>query len=286
MLNIAIQGGRASFHDITARKFFSQDITTINYPDFHALCRAVAEDHVDYGVIAIENSIAAGILSNYTLIEQYDLKIIGEVSLHIELHLMALPGQTIEDIKLVKSHYMALNQCREFLNEHGAGEKFHVEEAEDTAESARLIAEEKRMGEAAIAGFSAAQLYGLTIINEGVHTIKKNYTRFFILQSKNNHRATDHSDNSKSTIHFETSHKVGSLARVLNIFVEHGINLSMIQSVPILGRPDQYSFYVDCEWSDYNEYLKGLEEMKKDISAIKILGEYKKGEKIYDRSDS
>src|SRR5690554_1875025 len=189
-MKIAIQGGNASFHDIASRNYFGNDIQIVQCHSFRYLCDVLKNDEADYAVMAIENSIAGSILGNYSLIREYDFFIIGEIQLRIEQNLMALPGTKIEDLRKIRSHYMALLQCDTFLNQHPT---VKIEEYHDTAESARSIREKNEIGVAAIAGRYAAELYNLDIIAEGVETEKKNYTRFMIL-SRNKKVSTQEVD--------------------------------------------------------------------------------------------
>jgi prephenate dehydratase len=276
-MKIAIQGGDASFHDIAARNFFGKDIETIHCESFKKLCDVLTAGTADFAVMAIENSIAGSILSNYTLIEQYDFYIIGDIQLRIEQNLMALPGVKIEDVKKVRSHYMALLQCTEFLS---AYQHIQLEEYFDTADSARDLKKNNEREVAAIAGRYAAELYGLELLATGIETEKMNYTRFMVL-SRNRKEKIEGAN--KATLSFQLSDKVGALAEVLRVVVDNNINLTRIQSVPILGKPNQYTFYVDCEWENYEDFKKAI-EINSIVWKMKILGEYKKGEMIHDYS--
>lgn len=278
-MKIAIQGGNASFHDIASRNYFGSDIQTIQCDSFRYLCEVLKSGEADYAVMAIENSIAGSILGNYSLMREYGFFIIGEIQLRIEQNLMALPGTKIEDLKKIRSHYMALLQCDTFLNQYP---EIKIEEYHDTAESARVIREKNETGVAAIAGRYAAELYDLDIIAEGIETEKKNYTRFMIL-SRNKKVNTAEVD--KATICFQLPNTVGALADVLRIIVENEINLTRIQSMPILGKPNEYTFYVDCEFNDFNKFKQSI-AINSIVRDLTILGEYKKGKTIHDYSKS
>lgn len=282
-MKVAIQGGQASFHDIATHLFFeNQDIELLENDTFKGVCKAIQEEEVEYGLLAIENSIAGTILLNYSLIEEFDLNIVGEYKLRIKHNLMALPGQSLEEIKLVRSHYMALLQCKEFLDKYPY---MTVEEATDTADSAKAIRENNSKGIAAIAGDKAAKLYDLEILAPEIETIKQNYTRFFVLSKKENHYYK-RIDLDKATLSFELPHQVGALAKALQIIVDNEINLTKIQSVPIIGKPDQYTFYIDCIWSDYRNMLECYNELNSLVVNANILGEYKNFEINYDHSVS
>ncbi|MFK7900439.1 MAG: prephenate dehydratase [Cyclobacteriaceae bacterium] len=273
---IGIQGGIASFHDTVAHIYFGEEIEVVECATFERLCEVVKQGEVDYAVMAIENSIAGSIIPNYSLIESYELGIIGEVKLRIMMHFMALPGQEIQDITKVMSHYMALLQCNEFLNQYPAIES---KKTHDTADSAKMIREGELKGVAAIAGYRAAKTYDLTVLASEIETIKENFTRFFIL-SKEEKVAS--SEINKTTLSFQLPNQVGSLATVLKSIVDHEINLTKIQSVPIIGKPDEYTFYVDCEYSSYKRYRECMAVLRQHVNNPRILGEYKKGEFVFD----
>lgn len=271
MLKVAIQGGKASFHEIAAQEFFNEKLEITECDTFRKVCDALESEKVDYGLLAIENSIAGSILENYSLIQEFGHFVCGEYKLPIKQNLMALPGQKIQDIKVVKSHYMALLQCSDFFHQypHIKQEKYH-----DTADSAKYIKENLVQGEGAIASKSAAEVYGLELLAESVETIKENYTRFLVL-SKNKKFLYEKSEVNKATISFELTDRVGALAETLKAIVDNHINLTKIQSIPIVGRPDNYTFYIDCTWDDQASILNCYRELRNKITKMTILGEYK-----------
>jgi prephenate dehydratase len=271
MLKIAIQGGKASFHDIAAHELFAKDIQAVECDTFRKVCVQVAQGTVDYGLMAIENSIAGSILENYSLLKEYGHFVCGEYKLRIKQNLMALPGQKMEDIQVARSHYMALLQCNDFFEQypHIKLEKYH-----DTADSAREIRENNQIGIAAIAGERAAKLYDLEILAESIETEKQNYTRFLLISKKKTFLYPKNELN-KATLSFELPDRVGALADALRVIVDNKINLTKIQSIPLLGKPDNYTFYIDCQWDEQSNILKCYREMKKIISQMTILGEYK-----------
>lgn len=281
-MNIAIQGGKASFHDIAARQFFDKDITTLECSTFREVCELVKNGRADFGLMAIENSIAGSILNNYGLLQEYGHFITGEYKLRIKQNLMALPGQRLEDITLVRSHYMALLQCGEFLDQFP---RIQVEKSHDTADSAREIREKELKGVGAIAGDYAAELYDLEILAESVETIKLNYTRFLVI-STGRDKIVDKGPINKATLSFELPDEVGSLAQALKIIVDYQINLTKIQSIPIIGRPDQYTFYLDCVWNSDDNLKRCLVQLNKLIHNMRILGEYHNMEITYDHIKS
>ncbi len=272
---IAIQGGPASFHDIASRNYYEEKVDLEYCKTFREVCEKVISGEVDQGLMVIENSIAGSILPNYSLIKEYGLFIAGEYKLRIVQNLMALPGQQISDIKLAKSHYMALLQCKEYFERHP---HIVLEENHDTADSAKEIRENHEMGVAAIAGDLAAEIYNLEILSESIETNKLNFTRFWAVQKERFLSAT----NNKATLSFELPNTVGALAEALKIIVDHGINLTKIQSIPLLGKPDQYTFYIDCIWSNQEQIKACYGQLYHLLTNLKVLGEYKNWEINYD----
>ncbi|MDR1592990.1 MAG: prephenate dehydratase [Prevotellaceae bacterium] len=271
-MKIAIQGVAGAFHDEAARRFFGEDIGLIECDTFRLLCGKVDSGEADYGIMAIENTIAGSLLQNYGYIDEFRLRIIGEIYLRIKMNLMALKGTKIKNLKQILSHPIALRQCAEYLGT--LSKNVLITEAEDTAESAKKIYENQLADTAAVAGTVAAQMYHLDILKEGIETIKKNYTRFIVL-SKNHHPVTDCN---KASLSFQVRHQPGSLAEALTIFACHDVNVTKIQSVPILGQPYQYSFHVDVEWDNSASYDASIAEIVRHVSGLSIYGEYKKGE--------
>lgn len=281
-MKVAIQGGVASFHDIAARRFFKQDLDLICCKTFRELCEVLTSGKADYAAMAIENSIAGSILGNYALMREYKLRIIGEIHLRIEQNLMALPGTRLEEVQIVRSHYMALNQCEEFLLKHPY---LTLQEYYDTADSAKDLARDvpaqgKKI--AAIASRYAAEVYGLDLLAESIETVKENYTRFFILTRD---RKVKVEQPTKATLCFQLPDRIGALTEVLKVIVENRLNLTKIQSLPILGKPSEYTFYVDCEWSSYEHFKRSI-VINSLVNDLVILGEYKKGEVIHDYTRS
>ncbi len=269
---VAIQGIATSFHDFAAKKYFGSNAVSVECSSFKAVCECLKNGNSDFGVMAIENSITGSILGNYTLLSSYHFKIIGEVFLHIQMNLMAHPGVELKDIEVIQSHPVAIRQCGEFLET--LPEKIKILEKSDTASSAKQIMDEKLKNTAAIAGAEVARVYGLDILEKRIEDNKKNYTRFLILSNEPNVDKT----NNKASLCFELGHQVGALSIVLNILKEHSINMTKIQSLPIVGKPYEYSFHVDVEWSDYNMYEKAINLVLRNVSTLTVLGEYQKGE--------
>jgi len=272
MKRIAVQGIIGSFHENAALNYFNEKVEVVECKSFTSVCDMVDADQVDYAVMAIENSIAGSLLKNYQLIRDYHLRITGEIYLHIQMNLMAVPGVKPENITDIYSHPVALQQCVEYLEKYFPNAELH--EGLDTAAAAKLISEERPQNAAAIGNLRSAELYELEILETGIETNKKNYTRFLILSKHGN--PTEKAN--KASLCFEVGHFYGSLARVLNVFTENEINLAKIQSVPIIGKPNEYTIHVDIEWEKSKNYDKTLHQVLKSVSSLAILGEYERGE--------
>ncbi|HEY5462587.1 MAG TPA: prephenate dehydratase [Hanamia sp.] len=269
---IAIQGFEGSFHQAAARRFFGNDVEVICCSTFRDVVK-IADDtnRSDGGLMAIENSIAGSILPNYNLLQKSNLKIIGEIYLQIDQNLLVNPGVSLEDIREVHSHPMALLQCMDFLEKHN----WKLIETEDTALSAQHIHQHKSKHIAAIAGELAAELFQLDMIAPNIHTQKNNYTRFWALQ--NSELAEEIDNANKASIIFETDHSKGSLAKVLTKISEGGVNLSKLQSMPIPGSDWKYAFHADCEFTNLEHLNNVLKNMKPFTADIKVYGIYKNG---------
>jgi prephenate dehydratase len=270
---VAIQGIKASFHEEAAFKFFGEDIETIECTSFKQTFQKLANGDADFVVMAIENSIAGSLLPNYSLLREYNFPVIGEVYLHIQLHLMALPGVTFEDIKTVTSHPIAIRQCGDFLDDFP---DLKIIESNDTAACAKKIKEEQLTDTVAIANTLAAKLYGLNILERRIESNKKNYTRFLILTDKQ----SEIKNANKASLCFQVSNDVGSLANVLNILAENDINMSKIQSMPVLGKRNEYNFYVDVEWNNSGNYDYAIRRILKHTVNFSIMGEYVKNDGV------
>ena len=278
---IAIQGAAASFHHQAADLYFQdQQVEIKECRSFEQVCESLNQGAVEYAMMAIENTFTGSLLPNYGLLQSYPLHIIGEQYLHIEQHLMALPGQKTSDIKFVHSHPIALNQCNIFLENHPfmiAIEKY------DTAGSARDIKLENTMGVAAIAGIQAAQEYNLEILAYNIENLKRNQTRFLVLSRDGKETVADPN---KASVCLEAAHKVGSLMEVLQVFHENMINITKIQSVPILGKPYQYQFHLDLEWGEGTGLEMAMRQLESCTFSRRILGKYKKGYRDDDYTNS
>lgn len=268
-MNIAIQGIRGSYHHIVAEDYFGKDNDFSECMTFGEMPDLVLEGKVDVAVMAIENSIAGAILPNYALIDESGLKVTGEYYLPVHHNLMALKGQTIEDIKEVYSHPMALLQCRKFFRAYP-----HIQliEDKDTADVAKRIEAQNLKGVGAIASARAASIYNLEVLASEIQTIKDNHTRFVIVQKER----TDSTIPTKASLKFVLQDESGSLGEVLMELAKHKVNLSKIQSLPIIEKPWEYAFFADLIFDDYQEYKNALKDISAKVSSCKVLGEYQK----------
>ena len=256
MKRIAIQGTLGSYHDIAAHKYFEgEEIELICCANFEDVFAAIRKDSQTIGMLAIENTIAGSLLHNNELLRQSGTQIIGEYKLRISHSFVCLPEEDWNDITEVNSHPIALMQCREFLNQHP---RIKVVEAEDTALSAEIIKRENLKGHAAICSRAAAERYGMKV--RQVDEIRKQNTVL-----------------NKANIVFTLPHSEGSLSQVLSILSFYNINLTKIQSLPIIGREWEYQFYVDVAFNDYLRYKQSNTAITPLTKELKILGEYAEG---------
>ncbi len=273
---VAIQGIAGCYHDIAARNYYEgEEIEIIPCNTFPDVISTIKKDPSIVGLMAIENTIAGSLLQNHELIRESGLRVTGEYKLRISHSLVALPGTLIHDITEVNSHPIALMQCTEFLNTLPNAK---VVEKEDTAMSARWIAENHIEGHAAICGKLAAEIYGMEVLAEGIETNKRNFTRFLSIADR---WVADEImrdvDKNKSSLVFAVPHTSGSLSKVLAVLSFYDMNLTKIQSLPIIGREWEYLFYVDLTFTDYARYQKALDAIQPLTKDLKILGEYAEG---------
>ena len=271
---IAIQGAEGSNHHKVARDFYGNTMLLKECMSFDVLVASLLSGAATHGVMALENTIAGSIIPNYALIDTNNLHIVGEEYLNIHHHLMALPGQQIAHIKEVWSHPMALLQCKEFFKKHP-----HIKLVEDvdTADVAKRIAKENLVGIAAIAPKIAAEIFDLEVLEDEIQTMKDNATRFVIVQTQEPTHKIDHIN--KASLKFQLNHKRGSLAAILNVLSDCKMNLTKIQSLPVIEMPWKYSFFVDVTFEDYKDYLKVVKIIEIMAEEFKILGTYKNGRK-------
>ncbi|MEG0453914.1 MAG: prephenate dehydratase [Bacteroides sp.] len=278
MKKIAIQGTRGSYHDIAAHRYFEgEEIELICCATFEDVFAAIRKDSQVIGMLAIENTIAGSLLHNNELLRLSGTQIIGEYKLRISHCFVCLPDEEWDDITEVNSHPIALMQCRDFLQQHP---RIKVVEAEDTALSAEIIKRDDLKGRAAICSRVAAEHYGMKILQEGIETNKHNFTRFLVVsdpwQVDETGRQTT-AEKNKASIVFTLPHTEGSLSQVLSILSFYNINLTKIQSLPIIGREWEYQFYVDVAFGDYVRYTQAITAITPLTKELKTLGEYAEG---------
>ncbi|NJX15922.1 prephenate dehydratase domain-containing protein [Tamlana crocina] len=267
---VAIQGIKGSFHHIVSQQFFENPVDCIDCLTFDRVVDSLITGESDAAVMALENSIAGSIIPNYALIDKYKLHIVGEHYLDIQHNLMAWPGQSIDDIKEVYSHPMALLQCKEFFKQHP-----HIKlvEDKDTAEVAERIRKQELKGIGAIASVTAAEIFELDILAHSIQTIKHNETRFVIVKRVNSE--VPENEINKASVKFEANHKRGSLATILNVMSDCRLNLTKIQSLPIVETPWKYAFFVDVTFETYTDFKKAKSLIDIMAEGFKVLGEYK-----------
>lgn len=268
-LNIAIQGYEGCFHQIVAHRFFGTNITTTPCDTFREVARKVKSGEVDFGVMAIENSIAGSIIANYGILQDEDVQVMGEMYLPIVQNLMVLPGVTLDEITEVETHPMALLQCVEYLDTHP---EWRLVESEDTAVSAKRIAEQGCRHKAAIASELAAQLYGLEIVAPNINTIKNNYTRFMVLKRRDNKMAPDAN---KASLYFKAEDRPGALIEALGCFAD--VNMTKLQSYPVPSEPWHYMFHVDLEFDSLDKYFENLKRLQAATEEVHVYGVYHNG---------
>lgn len=272
---VTIQGVAGCFHDAAAREYFKgEEIEIIPCDSFPEMFESLSTDASLLGIVAIENTIAGSLLQNHELLRQSNLQVIGEQKLRISQVLAALPGQTIEQLVEANSHPIALMQCEQFLRRHP---NLKMIEKFDTAGSAKEITEQNLVGHAAVCGEYAANLYGLNILAKSIETNKRNFTRFLIVADPllASELKADERKINKSSIVFTLPHTHGALSKVLTIFSFYDINLSKIQSLPIIGREWEYRFYVDLTFDSFVRYMQSIDAVRPLMNDFRILGEYK-----------
>ncbi|AGA76420.1 prephenate dehydratase [Echinicola vietnamensis] len=267
---VAIQGIKGSYHYQVALNQFGQDIHVIECLTFSDLVKSITSNDADIGVLALENSIAGAILPNYDLMDRNNLQVIGEFYLPISHQLMVLKGQSIDDITEVRSHPMALLQCKAFFEQYP---QIKLIEDLDTASVAKEISEQHLQGVGAIAGKSAAEFYGLDILASDIQTIKNNITRFCIVKNAADAKPVIGFD--KASIKVTIKNEQGSLAKVLTTMSAYRLDLTKIQSLPVIDQPWHYAFFIDLLFENLEDYQQALKELKANGHQIKVLGEYK-----------
>ena len=277
-MKVAIQGVRGAFHEVAAREYFSdKDIDIVEKMTFEEVLNSVENCENDYGLIAIENTIAGTIHANLNLLRRKEVRICGEIFLRIRQNLAVIPGVKIEDLEEVRSHYMAINQTRQFFRQYP-----HIKLAEcpDTALGMRQVAEGNLKTVGAIGSTLAAKNYGLEIIAPGIETFKKNYTRFMVVKNAMDSGLEEYN---KASLNLVLKNKVGSLAQILSIMSYYDVDLTKVESMPIMGQPMQYMFYVDVKFNDRKQYQDMITAIRPLLNKIHILGEYMEGSKSWEK---
>lgn len=273
MKRIAIQGIKGSFHDIAAHQYFDgEELELICCDTFEQVFGAMRRDSAVLGLMAIENTIAGSLLHNYELLRASGVTVVGEHKLHIEHSVMCLPDDDWDTLTEVNSHPVALAQCRMFLAAHP---HLRAVESDDTAGAAETISRLGLKGHAAICHQDAAPLYGMKVLETSIEDNKHNFTRFLVLSdpwTADNLRDV-HLTN-KASLVFAVAHTEGCLSQVLSIFSFYRINLTKIQSLPIIGREWEYLFYVDVTYDDYIRYRQSIDAVRPLTRQLQILGEY------------
>jgi len=277
MKKVSIQGIKGAFHEEAAWNYFGNKTEIIPQLTFSSLVNSVQEGTADYGVMAVENTISGTIHANLNLIRQSTLKITGEVFLRIKQNLAVLPGTDFNNIKQVQSHYMAINQCRKFFQ---GFPEIELIDAEDTALSMQIIAENELKNVGVIGSQLAADLYGLQILAESIETNKKNYTRFLILEKEDKNPIQKFD---KASLAMMLPHEQGSLAKILSIIAFYNIDLSKIESVPVIGEPWHYLFYLDVLFENSEDYFNMLNAVRPLVDELTIMGEYPSGKQSFNQ---
>lgn len=265
---IAIQGVLGSFHHQVAQQYYGENIEVFGFNTFEEVAKSVASGMVDVAIMAIENSIAGAILPNYDIIDRHELFVTDEYYLPISHNLMALPGQQLSAITEARSHPMALLQCKQFFASHPTIKPI---DDVDTAYVAKIIAEQKIKGLAAVASIKAAEFYGLELLAEDIQTVKNNFTRFIILQ-KDKPQNTD--SPTKASLKITIHNQKGGLAKLLTVLSDHGLDLTKIQSIPVMSKPWEYAFFIDTLISDVGLFNKAIALIASDYGSVKIFGTY------------
>lgn len=269
LTRIAIQGIKGSFHHQVAMNYFNHEIDLVECLSFDSVIQEVLSGNAHKAVIALENSIAGSIIPNYALIDKNELLIVGEYNLNINHNLMVLKGQKISDLSEVHSHPMALLQCKDFFRNYSS---IRLIEASDTAKVAQRIAEKKILGIGAIAPKEAAKIYGLDILASSIQTIQNNVTRFVIIEKQKTFPQIETIN--KASLKFILDHQRGSLAAVLNVMSDCLLNLTKIQSLPVIETPGKYAFFVDMTFEHFSQYEKARKILEIMALEFKVLGEY------------
>lgn len=271
-MRVAFQGEPGAFSEAAAVQLLGEQVATVPRGTFDATFRAIAEGAADALLVPVENTLAGSVVRVYDLLLESPLEICGETILPIEHHLMGCPGASLEEVRAVASHPMALAQCERFFETHSRLKRVP---AEDTAGSVREMMERGDKSGASIAGMRAARHYGAIILRENIEDNVENFTRFVLLLPPNEAaRFRAGADAKKMSIAMRLAHRPGALLASLEPFANHGVNLQKIESRPIHGKPFEYQFYIDVEAGNHQHLEKALEEVREATSQLRVLGLY------------
>ncbi|MBQ7570798.1 MAG: prephenate dehydratase [Bacteroidaceae bacterium] len=275
-MRVAIQGIKGSFHDIAAHRYFEgEEVELVCCDTFEQVFDEMSRDPQLTALVAIENTIAGSLLHNYELLRESGVTIVGEHKLRISHSIMCLPDEGWDDLTEVNTHPVALMQCRDFLNQHRHLKKVEVS---DTAGAAADISRSQLHGHAAICHKDAARIYGMKVLQEGIETNKHNFTRFLVLANPQQAFALRNlQEVNKSSLVFTLPHEEGSLSAILSVLSFYKLNLTKIQSLPIIGKEWQYMFYIDLSFTDFTRYRQAINAISPLTQNLKLLGEYKDG---------
>lgn len=276
MRRIAIQGIKGSFHDIASHRYFEgEELELICCDTFEQVFMHMKQEKDVIGMVAIENTIAGSLLHNYELLRDSGMTIVGEHKLRIKHSIMCLPQDDWKDITEVNSHPVALMQCRDFLSGHN---DLKIVEVADTAGAAANISKKQLRGHAAICHKDAAEIYGMKVLQEGIETNKHNFTRFLVVcNPEKAYTLRKFEELNKASLVFTLPHEEGSLSAILSVLSFYKLNLTKIQSLPIIGQEWQYMFYIDLSYNDYTRYKQAINAITPLTKELKLLGEYKNG---------
>lgn len=264
----AFLGEIGSYSHKACVQYFGAQVTPMPVNSFKALFDAVKEGKTHFGIIPLENSLAGSVHENYDLLLAYDLRIVGEIMLRIQHNLIGQPGADTNQIKRVFSHPQVFQQCRQFLEQHP---NWEIVSVTDTARAVKQIKESGNLTDAAIAGIDAAETYGLTVLEAGIETNPRNYTRFVVISP----HPLNSGSKQKSSLIFSTGNQPGALFETLKVFADNHINLVKLESRPIHGKPWEYMFYVDLEGDiEAADFKPVLEKLREKTDYVKILGAY------------
>jgi len=270
-MRVAFQGEPGAFSEAAAIQLLGERITTVPRATFNAAFRAIEDRSADALLAPVENTLAGSVVRVYDLLLQNPLTIVAETILPIEHHLIGCPGATLQGLRSVASHPMALAQCERFFSSHPELKRVP---AEDTAGSVREALARGDKSGAAIAGRRAADLYRGVILAEDIQDNAENFTRFVLLVPEKDAAAWLSAEAHKISLAMRLAHRPGALLASLEPFAKHGVNLLKIESRPIHGRPWEYQFFIDVEAADVARLDQALTEVRKATSELRVLGRY------------